>query len=67
MTALAPLMAFLGVDGDDAVIKAAADAAWEAVPLDVDPGIWKKKFDDEAKQFFDRECGELVKLLGYEA
>jgi len=67
VTALAPLMAFLGVDGGEAVIKAAADAAWEAVPLDVDPGDWKKKFDDKAKQFFNHECGELLKLLGYEA
>ena len=66
VAALAPLMAFLGVDGTEPVIKAAADAAWEAVPLDVDPGMWKKKFDDESKRFFNRECGELIKLLGYE-
>ena len=66
VAALAPLMAFLGVDGSEPVIKAAADAAWEVVPLDVDPGMWKKKFDDESKRFFNRECGELIKLLGYE-
>ncbi len=66
VAALAPLMAFLGVDGTEPVIKAAADTAWEAVPLDVDSGAWKKKFDDKSKRFFNRECGELMKLLGYE-
>ena len=66
VAALAPLAAFLGVDGSEPVIKAAADAAWQAVPLDVDPGTWKKKFDDKSKRFFGRECGELMKLLGYE-
>lgn len=63
---LRPLLQFLGVDDGEAVIKNCADIAWEAVPLDVDPGAWKKKFDDENRQFYQRECGELLKLLGYE-
>lgn len=66
VAALKPLMQFLGVDAADTVIKDCADAAWEAVPLDVDPGTWKKKFDEDTKVFYDRECGELLKLLGYE-
>jgi len=66
VAALTPLMKFLGVDAGAGVIKSSADAAWEAVPLDVDPGAWKGKFDDQTRQLFNRECGELVKLLGYE-
>lgn len=64
--ALRPLLKFLGVDDGETVIKDCADAAWEAVPLDVDPGAWKKKFDDKSTQFYKRQCGELLKLLGYE-
>ena len=56
----------MGADDGDAQIKAAAEIAWEASPLDVDPGAWKKKFDDETAQFVNRDCGELLKLLGYE-
>ena len=65
VTALRPLVNFLGVDDSDAVIKNCADAAWEVVPLDVDAGTWKKKFDAETAQHFERQCGELLKLLGY--
>ncbi len=64
--ALRPLLKFLGVDDGEAVIKDCSDAAWEAVPLDVDPGAWKKKFDDESTLFYKRQCGELLKLLDYE-
>jgi len=65
VAALGPLLAFLGVDGDAEIIKDCADAAWEAAPLDVDPGAWKKKFDAETAIHYGRECGELLKLLGY--
>ena len=64
--ALRPLLKFLGVDDSETVIKDCSDAAWEAVPLDVDPGAWKKKFDDKTTLFYKRQCGELLKLLGYE-
>ena len=64
--ALRPLFGFLGVDAADAVVEAAAERAWEAAPLDVDAGIWRKKFDAETTKAFGRDCGELLKLLGYE-
>jgi hypothetical protein len=65
--ALKPLFAFLGVEAADAVIDAAAERAWETAPLDVDAGIWKKRFDADTARAFNRDCGELLKLLGYEA
>jgi len=64
--ALKPLFQFLGVGAAAAALEAAAERAWEAVPLDVDAGVWRKKFDAETAQAFGRDCGELLKLLGYE-
>jgi hypothetical protein len=64
--ALGPLLTFLGVGVNEAQIKDAAVRAWEALPLDVDPGAWKQKFDDKPAEKFRRDCGELLKLLGYE-
>ncbi|MCH7865678.1 MAG: sulfotransferase [Proteobacteria bacterium] len=66
VAAVKPLLRFLGADDAEDQIKAAADRAWEASPIDVDAGVWKKKFDDETARFVNRECGELLKLLGYE-
>lgn len=65
--ALRSLFGFLGVDAADAVIETAAERAWETAPLDVDAGIWRRKFDAETAKAFGRDCGELLKLLGYEA
>jgi hypothetical protein len=64
--ALKPLLKFLGVDGGEAVIKDAAEIAWEAAQLDVDPGDWKNTFKAAETRAFNRECGEMLKLLGYE-
>lgn len=61
-----PLLKFLGVDDGEAVIKDTAEAAWEATQLDVDPGDWKHAFEVAEKRSFNRQCGELLKLLGYE-
>ena len=63
---LRPLLKFLGVDDGEAVIKDTAEAAWEVARLDVDPGDWKHTFKAAEKRSFNRECGELLKLLGYE-
>jgi len=63
--ALKPLFEFLGVDAAEPTLEAAAEWAWGASPLDVDAGIWRKKFDAETAQAFGRDCGELLKLLGY--
>ncbi|NQV84582.1 MAG: sulfotransferase [Rhodospirillales bacterium] len=67
VAALGPLLAFLGVNAEPEVIKDCADAAWEAAPLDIDPGTWKKKFAAPTAKFFTREYGELLKLLGYDS
>ena len=65
VTALGPLLAFLGADAGAEIVKHCADAAWDSAPLDVDAGAWKKTFDDATAKYFTRECGELLKLLGY--
>jgi len=62
---LAPLLKYLNVDASRDVIKEASVKAWEAAPLDLDSGAWKKKFDDDMTLSFHRECGELLKLLEY--
>jgi len=62
---LAPLLAFLGVEASDDLIKEAAAQTWEAAPLDIDPGGWKQEFDDALKADYQRDCGELLKLLDY--
>ena len=59
-----PLLKFLGVDDGEAVIKDIPEAAWEAAQLDVDPSDWKHTFEAAEKQSFNRQCGELLKLLG---
>ena len=66
VTALGPLMAFLGVNGEADVIKDCADTAWEASPLDIDPGAWKKTFNKATIKYYTREYGELLKLFGYD-
>ncbi len=63
---LTPLLNFLDVARDEDQIKDAAVRAWEASPLDVDPGAWKKKFGDKLAEKFRLDYGELLKLLGYE-
>ena len=60
------MLKFLGVDDSEAVIKDTAETAWEATQLDVDPGDWKHTFEVAEKRSFNRQCGELLKLLGYE-
>lgn len=62
---LSPLLGFLGVEASDGQIKDAAAATWEAAPLDIDPGGWRQEFDDGLKADYQRDCGELLKLLDY--
>ncbi len=62
---LAPLLNFLGVEASEDLIKDAAAATWEAAPLDIDPGGWRQEFDDGLRADFQRDCGELLKLLDY--
>ncbi|MFQ5763613.1 MAG: sulfotransferase [Rhodospirillales bacterium] len=64
--ALKPLVRFMGADAADSILKPLAEAAWIAAPLDIDPGDWRKTLDADAARYFNRECGELLKLLGYE-
>lgn len=56
---------FLGIDIDADWLRACADTAWDVSPLDLEPGAWRQSFDAEATQRFQRQAGELLKLLGY--
>ena len=58
---------FLGVDIDADWLRACLDTAWDVAPLDLEPGAWRQTFDAEAERLFNRQAGELLKLLGYES
>ena len=60
------LFQFAGVEDDAALAKDAMDSAWDASPVHLEPGAWKTAFDDESLRIFQRQCGELLKLMGYE-
>ncbi len=60
------LFRFAGVDDDSTIVRDSMTRAWRAVPLDLDPGVWKDTFDQDARRAFDRQCGELLKLLEYD-
>jgi len=60
------LFEFLGVDNGAKTLRDCMDAAWDIAPLDVEPGVWKQKFDDDGERLFMRNCGELLKLLDYQ-
>ena len=61
------LFEFTGAGVDPDLVKTAMDAAWDVSPLDVEIGVWKDRFDDDTERLFSRQCGELLKLLDYEA
>jgi len=54
-----------GVDWDPETMQSCLDRAWDDAPVDIDPGVWATKFDDEGHRMFQRKTGELLKLLGY--
>jgi hypothetical protein len=57
---------FLGIDIDSDWLRACLDTAWDVAPLDLEPGAWRQTFDADAQRLFNRQAGELLKLLGYE-
>ncbi len=59
------LFNFVGVGIDQDWLKACTGTAWDIAPLDLEPGSWQRSFDDAAKGHFNRQAGELLKLLGY--
>ncbi len=61
------LCRFLGVGGadDPDLMQLCSDTAWDAAPMDLEPGTWRQSFDDTADRLFRRQAGELLKLLGY--
>jgi hypothetical protein len=59
------LFNFVGVGIDEDWLKACTGTAWDIAPLDLEPGSWQRSFDDAAKGHFNRQAGELLKLLGY--
>jgi hypothetical protein len=60
------ILKFATVSTSAEVVRECADAAWDISPLDLEHGIWKSTFDDEAHRLFKRHGGELLKLLNYD-
>ncbi len=65
MTVAAQVFEFIGVGIDEDWLKACTDTAWDVAPLDLEPESWRRSFDDIASGHFNRQAGELLKLLGY--
>ncbi len=61
------LFEFIGVDADTDWLRACTGTAWDVAPLDLEPGSWRDSFDAAAAGHFNRQAGELLKLLGYAA
>ncbi len=61
------LFRFCNVEDREDHVQAAIRRANQIAPLDIDPGVWKKRFDDDAAKRFHRQSGELLKLLSYDA
>lgn len=59
------LFEFVGVGIDADWLKACTGTAWDVAPLDIEPGSWRRSFNDTATGHFNRQAGELLKLLGY--
>ncbi len=61
------VLGYAQVEVTPEIIQACADAAWDVSPLDLEHGIWKSTFDDQAHRLFKRHGGELLKLLDFDA
>ena len=60
------LARFLGVDRRDQQVLSCIEAGFVAAPLDVGFGHWRDHFNDAAILAFQRNSGELLKLLEYD-
>ena len=58
---------FAGIDIDADWLRACTDTAWDISPLDLEPGAWRQTFDADSERLFNRQAGELLKLLGYDS
>ena len=59
------LFRFCSVDDREDDVQAAIKRAHQVAPLDIDPGVWHRRFDKDATRRFHRQSGELLKLLNY--
>lgn len=59
------LFRFCNVTDGEQEVHSAIQRAHQVAPLDIDPGVWRRRFDDEASRLFHRQSGELLKLLNY--
>lgn len=59
------LFRFCNVADREDLVQHAIMRAGKVAPLDLDPGVWRKRFDDDASRRFHRQAGELLKLLDY--
>jgi len=59
------LFRFCDVEDREDLVQAGIRRAHQIAPLDLDPGVWKNRFDPDATKRFHRQSGELLKLLDY--
>lgn len=59
------LCRFLGIDDDPEVVAECVEAGRKIAFADGVIGQWKDRFDDKTKVAFNRQAGELLKLLEY--
>ena len=61
------LCRFVGVADDTPLVQDCVTAADDVVERSTAAvGVWRDQFDDEALSVFNRQAGELIKLLNYE-
>lgn len=56
---------FCDVEDREDIVQAGIKHAYQVAPLDIDPSVWQRRFDEDASKRFHRQSGELLKLLNY--
>jgi len=63
---IARVLRFLQLNDEDEAVSHCVEVGKQCAFPDGFVGHWKNRFDDETKQVFHRQAGELLKLLDYE-
>lgn len=61
------LFRFLRLDEGEKEISLCLEAGAATAPPGEEPGMWRGRFEDKALAAFQRNAGELLKLLGYDS
>jgi len=66
LPAVLDLIQFLGLDESEAEVARCVEAGMDGAVADAGAGQWRQHFDAKALGLFNRNAGELLKLLEYE-